>query len=121
MFMIFELLRWWYVEGWLHSFKRIGSRTHNVALAFSAPTLLRTLFAPWRRIVTTAGRSIDAKFQAAIDNFVSRLVGFISRFIVLIAALVMTTGTFIMSCAIALTWPLVPLLVVYFIVKGISS
>jgi hypothetical protein len=117
--MIIELLRWWYGPGWLSQMSRIRTRTVNVAHAFSTIALLKTLFAPWRRIVTSGGKSIDAKMQAAIDNFVSRVVGFVSRFFVLIAALIMVSGTFVMSVFIVLVWPLLPLGVIGFIVRGL--
>lgn len=116
--MILELLRWWYGPGWRLAFQRIGVRTHNVAMAFSVPTLLKTLFAPWRRIVTVGGKSIDAKMQAAVDNLVSRLVGFVSRCMVLLTALIMTVGTFLVGSLIAIAWPLLPVAIVICILKG---
>lgn len=118
MCMLFELLRWWYGPGWLLAFRRIGERTQNVSHAFSAPMLLKTLFSPWKRIMTTGAKTIDAKFQAAMDNLVSRMVGFVTRLMVLTAALVMTTGTFLMSSAIVVVWPLIPLLAVYCAVRA---
>ena len=114
---MFELLRWWYGPGWLLAFRRIGERTHNVSHAFSVPILLKTLFSPWKRIMTTGAKGIDAKMQAVVDNLVSRMVGFVTRLMVLTAALVMTTGTFIMSASIVLAWPFIPLLAVYCVVK----
>jgi hypothetical protein len=94
-------------------------RTKNVSLAFSTPTLLKTLFAPWKRIQYT-GKGLDAKMQAMVDNLVSRTVGFTVRLGVLIAALVMITGSVILSTAIALAWPFIPLLIIVCIVKGIA-
>lgn len=111
--MLFALLRWWYGPGWLLAFRRIGERTHNVMHAFSVPILLKTLFAPWKRIMTTGGKGIDAKIQAALDNLVSRTVGFVTRLIVLFTALIMTSGAFIMGVAIVAVWPFIPLVAVY--------
>lgn len=115
--MLFELLRWWYGPGWALAFQRIGTRTHNVALAFSTPTLLKTLFAPWKRIQSNGAKSFDAKFQAMIDNLVSRMVGFFSRLMVLIAAIIMTSGTFLMSSVFAIGWPLLPVAIIYCLVR----
>lgn len=117
--MIFELLRWWYGAGWAAAFSRITERTASVSHAFSVPILLKTLFAPWRRIVTSGAKGLDAKMQALLDNLVSRTVGFVSRFVMLIAAAVVTLGTFLLGAAIALAWPLIPFAIVYLFVRGI--
>lgn len=116
--MIIEMLRWWYGPGWVHSFKRISTRTTSVAHAFSATTLVATLFSPWKRI-QYSGKSLDAKMQAMIDNFVSRLIGFVVRVGVLIAALVMIASSAIAGLAIAIIWPLIPVLILACIAKGI--
>jgi hypothetical protein len=116
--VIFELLRWWYGPGWVLAFKRINTRTANVAHAFSAGTLLKTLFAPWKRI-QYQGKSFDDKVRAFTDNLVSRVVGFTVRIGVLIAAFVMIIGSLIMGTAIAIVWPLVPALIVYSAFKGV--
>ena len=116
--MIIEMLRWWYGPGWIHSLKRISTRTTSVAHAFSATTLLATLFSPWKRI-QYSGKSFDAKMQAMIDNLVSRMIGFIVRIGVLIAALVMITSSAILGLAIAVIWPLIPVLILVCLVKGI--
>lgn len=118
--MIIELLRWWYGPGWLHSIKRINSRTSGVAHAFSTGTLLKTLFAPWKRI-QYSGKSFDAKIQALADNMVSRTVGFVVRFGVLLAALVMIVASLVVSILIVAVWPIVPLMIIFSFYKGIAG
>ncbi len=73
---------------------------------------MRTLFSPWKQIVSAARRdqSLDDKVQAEVDNWVSRFVGLGVRLMVLFAAgvciaLVATAGVIII-----LLWPFVPLL-----------
>ena len=117
--MIIELLRWWYGPGWLVAVRRISERNRSVSHAFSAPILLRTLFSPWKRIVTTNAKGIDQMFRAMLDNLVSRAIGFMVRLMVLVAASVMLLGTFLMSVAIVAAWPLVPLAIIFCVVKGI--
>lgn len=118
--MLFELLRWWYGPGWLLAARRIGERTANVSHAFSAPILLKTLFAPWKRIVSTGAKGFDAQIQAMLDNLVSRTVGFTTRLVVLIAAMFMLTGTFLLSVSIVIVWPLIPAAIVYCVIRGIT-
>ncbi len=49
---------------------------------FSVEYLLKTLFQPWKNIITvkkTPGFSFNEVFQRSMDNFVSRLMGFLVR------------------------------------------
>jgi hypothetical protein len=117
--MILEMLRWWYVTGWMQAAHRIGGWTSSVERAFSLSLLLRTLFAPWRRIVTYAGKGLDAKMHAALDNLVSRAVGFVIRIFVILAAGVSILGALLLSTVMAVIWPLLPVAVIYFLVRGI--
>jgi len=118
--MILEMLRWWYVSGWMQAIRRIRTWTMGVERAFSLSLLLKTLFAPWRRIVTARGRSLDAQMHAAVDNLVSRCVGFFIRIFVIIAALCAMLGAFIAGIITAAVWPFLPIAVVACIVKAVA-
>jgi len=117
--MLFEFFAWWYGPGWLSAWRGCFSWVRAVQLAFSVDVLLKTLFSPWKRIVSLPGRSLDEKFRAAIDNLISRVIGFFVRLIVLFAALVMITVTAITGVVLALFWPLVPVAGVGLIFWGI--
>lgn len=115
--MLFSFISWWYGPGWLSAFHDILKRTVGVGRSFSVAILLRTLFAPWKRITTQPGAGLDAKFRALVDNMMSRLVGFTVRVIVLITAGVLTLITIVFYSAIALVWPVLPLGVLLCIAK----
>ena len=117
--MLFEFFVWWYGPGWLQAWKNSTLWVKNVSQAFSVDVLLKTLFAPWKRIVSLPGRSLDEKFRAMIDNLVSRVIGFAVRIIVLIAALVMIATTAVAGLALAVLWPLIPVLGIGLIIWGI--
>ncbi|HUS26686.1 MAG TPA: hypothetical protein VMY99_05050 [Nevskiaceae bacterium] len=117
--MIFELFRWWYGPGWVLAMRRCVTWVASVERSFSLLILLRTLFAPWRRILTPRGRSLDAKIQALLDNFVSRIIGSVVRSGVIIAAAVSITGVFLFGVVCAAVWPLLPAVIVYGIVRSI--
>jgi hypothetical protein len=119
--MIFEILRWWYVTGWLQAMHRIIGWTQGVEQLFSVSLLAKTLFSPWRRIVTPPGRGLDAKMRAMLDNLVSRCVGFVIRLFVIFAAGVSMLVVFTSSAVLAIVWPLLPLAFVFFAVKGITG
>ena len=119
--MVFEMLRWWYTTGWMQVLTRVKTWTLGVERAFSFFILAQTLFAPWRRIITSGGRSLDEKMRALFDNFVSRCVGFVVRSGVLIAALLAMAGTALAATVLAIAWPLLPLVTVYGAVRGITG
>lgn len=118
MFML-DLFSWWYGSGWAGVLGATRRRLGGLAEAFSVKILLGTLFAPWKRIVTYPGAGVDAKLRAWGDNLVSRFVGFTVRFIVLLAAAVSFAGLCLAGLAELVIWPLVPLLAVALVVKGL--
>lgn len=117
MFAVY-LMGWWYGAGWREQFALVGRRVSKVGKAFSGGTLLRTLFSPWKQLVSATERdaSIQDKFRAFVDNIVSRFVGFMVRIITLLAACVTIVGVVIVNLIIVILWPLVPILPVIFMV-----
>ena len=105
-------VRWWYGTGWRQVAQNANKRLSRTLLSFSVPTLLRTLFAPWKRIVTPPGAGISQHFKAAGDNAVSRLVGFSVRLIVLFTAGLVMLLTGATGVVLLLAWPLIPFVAV---------
>lgn len=117
--MLIAFFKWWYGDGWLSTFVSLAKRAKKIDDSFSTSTLLRTLFAPWRRIISYPGTGLDAKIRAAIDNLFSRAIGFVVRILVLLAAAVMLIITALLSLIEILIWPLLPLCVIGFIVMAV--
>jgi len=117
MFML-GLFKWWYGDGWKGVLGATNRRLQGLSEMFSINILLRTLFAPWKRVVTNPGASLDAKIAAFGDNIVSRAVGFTVRFFVLFAACVSFILLLVAGLAEILVWPLVPLAGVALIIKA---
>lgn len=88
---------------------------------FSVPILIRTLFAPWKRIVTYPGASIDAKIRAFGDNMVSRTVGFTVRLLVLLTAALMLIMVSLAALVEIVAWPLAPIAALILLAKGITG
>jgi hypothetical protein len=119
MDMLFEFIRWWYGLGWLKAWRNASGWVIKVEQAFAVKDLLGSLFAPWKRIISFPGRSIDEKIMARLDNLVSRAIGFFVRLGALIAAAFLIVITGVISLAMAIAWPLVPFAMVYCLVRGI--
>jgi hypothetical protein len=109
----------WYGRGWQGVAKNIGPRIRNIAATFSVNQLLRTLFQPWRRIITYPGDSLGAKIRAWGDNVFSRAVGFVVRSIVLFAALIVMIFTLLFSIIELIIWPLLPPAVPILLIMGV--
>ena len=117
--IVVAFIRWWYGAGWQTLVKNVQHRSQRTIDSFSVPTLARTLFAPWKRIVTDPGAGIDAKLRAISDNTVSRAVGFTVRLTVLLAAGASLGFMTVLGLIQILIWPLVPLLSLAMIIKGL--
>lgn len=116
-----EFFKWWYGEGWRQAGKGALGLVKKVQLSFSTGILLKTLFAPWKRIITPPGRSLDEKMRAMVDNLVSRTVGFFVRIFSLIAVLVLTAGAAVVGITMAVCWPLIPALIILSAFKGVAG
>lgn len=114
-----EFLTWWYSRGWLLMARNGQRRLVRTSHLFSLPILIRTLFAPWRRIMTYPGAGMQAHIRAATDNLVSRVVGFVVRILVLIAAGLILSCMLVLAVVELIVWPLIPLAVVAALLKGL--
>lgn len=117
--LLLEFIIWWYGAGWQQMMQKITLKIRSVSRVFSVSTLLKTLFAPWRRITAPPGASLDAKMQALRDNLIGRVVGFTVRISVLVSAAVITVIITAVGSLVCIIWPVVPLLAGAALVWGI--
>lgn len=96
-----------------------GPRMKGVLNNFSVFQLARTLFEPWRRIVTYPGSSLAEKFKAWGDNAVSRAVGFTVRASVILLAFLTLVAVAILTVIEIIIWPLLPFAVPGFLIAGL--
>lgn len=101
-------LEWWYGAGWVKGYRDWIGRLKRTYYGFSVPLLLRTLVAPWRRIVTPKAGAIGDKLRAVVDNAVSRTVGLVVRLITLVAAAVVCLWWSLICLIQLVAWPLLP-------------
>ena len=112
-------LKWWYREGWVLQARKLQLRLREVSQVFSVSILLRTLFAPWRRIVTAPGKGLDAHIHAAIDNAVGRFIGFLVRLVVLFTAGITTVILLLVGLVQLLAWPILPIAAPVLLILGV--
>lgn len=119
--MFFEFFLWWYTQGWAQAGKNGLNWSKNIQRMFSVTVLLKTLFAPWKRIIAPPGRSMDEKMRGLVDNLTSRLVGFFVRCGVLFVSIILTVLSLLAGLLVVVIWPALPALVVYFIYRGVAG
>jgi hypothetical protein len=119
--MFTQFCIWWYGRGWHDLITNFPRRIHKTAAAFSISVLIRTLFAPWRRIISHPGAGMSDRFNAWLDNMVSRVIGFLVRSLVLIAAGFTVLGTAIITAIEIVLWPCIPLAIIGVIIAGIMT
>jgi len=116
--LLVAFVQWWYGPGWRDASDRVLTRIRNTFLTFSVPILLRTMFQPWRRIITYPGASLQDRMRAVLDNVVSRAVGFTVRLFALTAAAVLITIFTVLGGLLLIVWPVAPILGPALIVGG---
>jgi hypothetical protein len=116
---IWQLLTWWYGKGWLELVRGIRHRIKRTYLGFSVDILLRTLFAPWRRIVAAESDNIIDQLRGLIDNLISRFVGLAVRLLALATAGIVLIGTIVIGGILILFWPITPVCALTLIAWGI--
>ena len=101
---------------------KTGKRLDSVQRSFSAGTLLRTLFSPWKQIigVSVKDQSLDNKIRAMLDSLVSRFVGFMVRTFTLIAAFFSLILVLIVGLVSIIIWPLLPVSFVAILLHGLG-
>lgn len=114
-----EFFKWWYGQGWALLIRNMRRRLVMTSNVFSVPILVRTLFAPWRKIITYGGAGISSQIHTAADNLISRLVGFVVRLLVLFTAGVSLVVVLLLAVLEIVGWPLLPLTVIGLLVKGV--
>jgi hypothetical protein len=110
---------WWYGRGWKQVVDSFRPRLRSVANNFSVAQLLRTLFEPWRRIISYPGASLEEKMHAWADNVFSRGIGFVVRFGVLVGALFAVIIVVAFTIIEIIVWPLLPLAIPGCLIAGL--
>jgi hypothetical protein len=119
--LVTSFFAWWYGQGWKKVAASFKPRLSGVSAAFSVGQLSRTMFAPWRRITTDPGRSLEEKARALGDNVFSRAIGFTVRVIVLFGAFITVVVVAVLTAVEVIIWPLLPLAVPGCLIAGLVA
>lgn len=113
-------LEWWYKEGYVNLttyFRRFFAYLYD---QFSISVCISTLFDVWRRDYQGGDNlSIQERFQAMIQNMVSRFIGFLVKFFTILVYLLFTAASFIFFVFFMIFWLLYPLVSLLLILLGL--
>lgn len=89
---------------------------------FSIPVLLRTFFAPWRRMGEEYSQNIILHFEEAasvfVVNLIMRLMGIVMRTIIIAFGLIILLLAVILYPVLIIIWLLLPLILIVLIMLG---
>ncbi len=88
---------------------------------FSIPTLLKSLFSPWKRMTEGRGSRFSLEDVASylIVNFLSRLVGAIMRFIIILIGLLFLMMVVLVTILTYTFWIFTPALLLVSLLYGL--
>jgi hypothetical protein len=109
---ILAYVKWHYGEGLRELFGVAGNFLWFVTNFFSFKLLLKTWFAPWKRLGETYGGGLDLEAFAStlIVNGLMRVVGFFTKTVVLLVGLVSYLLVLIFSFFIFIIWIFAPII-----------
>ncbi len=112
---------WWYGAGIIQAYTAITAFLSYIVDIFSLPTLLRTLFAPWKNDVMSAQNvSLGDQLKIWEMNLASRLIGFLVRTVVILVSVV-TLAVLIVAAGLGLAlWVVTPALIVLLPLLGVG-
>ncbi len=107
------MVLWWYGNGILDLFEFLKALFSYIEGLFSIEILLKTLFAPWKRLVSGRRPGLEGFRDWALDNFVSRSVGFLLRLALIFIFFISVTFYLFFSVLAIIFWLGFPFILIY--------
>ena len=113
---------WHYTEAWFLIWGVWRNFLWFVIHFFSIPQLMRSWFAPFKRITEGRGDKFDLEDLASyiIIGFLSRILGALVRTIIIVIGMITLALTVIGGFAVYLLWALVPFMIIGILGMSIS-
>jgi len=120
--IFFKYLVWHYGKALLEFTAIYKNLINFVYNFFSIPILLRSFFAPWRRLGEEYPKDvlkIEEMASVLVINFLMRLVGIVMRTVLIVVGLVTLLLMIILYPVLVIFWLLLPLIVVLLFITGL--
>ncbi len=121
MISILDVFSWWYAKSPKKIYSFIISTIRYIYHSFSIPYMFKTLFAPWKRdISTSVNPNLQEMFNAFVNNLVARFIGFVVRSITIIIGLMVLIISSVILLKFMIFWLFWPILIIVSFVYGIT-
>ncbi len=107
------LIVWWYTRGLFDIFNFINALFVYTVNTFSVKAVLKTFFAPWKKMVKERGKGIDGLRDWLLDNLVSRGVAIFMRIFILCFFLISIVIVSLLSIIFVIAWLIMPLIILF--------
>jgi len=117
-----QYIIWHYTKALSGLFQIWGNFFWFLVRFFSMPTMVRTLFSPWKRIHEERGRAsfnIGRFFSALVVNTIMRIIGFVFRILLLLSGVVSLALVLFILVATFILWILAPFILAFTFLSGI--
>ena len=107
-----NFILWHFTEGVPLYIKRWGLSFRKIVHFFALPVLVRTLFAPWKRLTVETGTVFNFTkfFEQLTFNTISRAIGAVVRFFLIVFCLIVLIGDAFFGLVLMFIWvPFFPL------------
>ncbi len=122
-FIFFNYLTWHYGRA-LSEFDAIYKGLINfVYNFFSIPVLLKSFFAPWRRLGEDYPKDvlkIEEMASVIVINFLMRLVGMLMRAILIIVGAFSWLSMIILYPVLLILWLALPFIIIFLLIAGVA-
>ena len=120
--LFWAYIKWHYGQGLRELFGVTGNFLWFVTNFFSFKLLLKTLFAPWKRLGEHYGGGLDlgAFASTLIINGLMRAVGFVTKTLVLLVGLISYILVLIFSLFISIIWLLAPVILLGSVILSVT-
>lgn len=110
MFLV-GILSWWYSDGLVGRVRITRNRLAATVDFFSLSLLLKTFFAPFKRIsADSISGPFTVHFKSFVDRSVSRLVGTVTRTIIIAVSFICVLLQVLYGIILVVFWVLIPLM-----------
>jgi hypothetical protein len=115
-------IKWHYGQGLRELFGVAGNFLWFITQFFSFKLLLKTLFAPWKRLGEhyEGGLDLKAFASALVVNTLMRVVGFFTKILVLLVGLISYVLVVVFSFFISVIWLLAPAILLGSLVLSVT-